>query len=86
MVDTMVGYLQRVENTLVAIDPAYSGQVALHPDMVRMVKHLLVALGVPAPNRATDLQFTIKSAAGNVNINGKSMMEIMGLMQPSAGN
>lgn len=79
MIDTLHGYLNRLERGLLRLEPTLAGQIALQPDMVNWIKFVLGNVGVSNVNSPNDLEFAISGDANNIQINGKSMMEIMAL-------
>jgi len=80
MVDVAVAYLMRVDNALATLAPENAGKVALDASQVEGIKNLLSVIGTPVA-AAGDLLFVVKSNAGAIDINGKSMQELMQLVQ-----
>lgn len=86
MIDTMAAYLARVEAVAVVISPDNAGTIAPSPSQQQAVKQLLQIVGTADSTTNLDLNFAIKSDARNVNINGKSLPELMQIMQQTIGS
>jgi len=86
MLDTLSGYLARLQVAATLMSPKNEGQIALAPGEAQSIKQLLVMVGKPAVTSPNDLEFAISSNNGAVNINGKSLGELMGLAQQTMGS
>ncbi len=81
MIDVLSAYLTRVESAAVVLAPENAGKIAFTPAQTQGIKQLLLAVGKPPVAGPNDLQFIIESNAGAVNINGKSLPELLQLVQ-----
>ncbi len=81
MIDVLSAYLTRVESAAVVLAPENAGRIAFTPAQTQGIKQLLLAVGTPPVAGPNDLQFVIKSNAGAVSINGKSLPELLQLVQ-----
>ena len=81
MIDVMSAYLARVEKAAVLLSPENAGNIAPTVAQTQGIKQLLQAVGKPPAAAPNDLQFIVESNAGAVDINGKTLPELMMLVQ-----
>lgn len=86
LIDTLSGYLVRLEAARPLLLPTVPNTLSVTPAQREGIKSLLGAVGVPQASSANDLRFVIQSSASGVSINGKMLAELIGLFQTHLGD
>lgn len=81
MIETMGGYMTRLETAAVLFTAPNSGIFILQPAEIDGLKNLLSAIGKPSPSQPANLEFVIRSGPSGMDINGKPLSELLALMQ-----
>lgn len=79
MFDAMEAYVARAQSALFVLSG--NPRILPPPEMIHGIAQLLEAIGVKSATAPLDLQFTISSNNGALDVNGKSLGELMEMTQ-----